>query len=312
MTWSWAGAGSSSRLARRSAFRNVLEQGAVSFLLRLCSVLPRDQAFAVAQFFLDILDSASPRLRAVGMKNLSLAMPELGEERHSQLVDGCFASLARLIGTLAHFPSIDASNVRDWIDYEGFEHFVEAKRRGKGVLFATGHLGNWELSAFAHALMAEPMSFVVRPLDNPRLDAMAVRYRTLSGNRLLGRNDFARPLLAALKNNEAVGILADQNVAAAEGVFVDFFGIKACVDAGLARLAAHTGAAVIPGFAVWRGDLRRFVLKFYPPVAISGDPQADTQAIQTAIERAIREYPDQWLWIHRRWKTRPPGEPPLY
>ena len=156
------------------------------------------------------------------------------------------------------------------------------------------------------------MSFVVRPLDNPLLDALATRYRQMSGNEVIGRNDLLRPILRALHSNRAVGILADQNVAQGKGVFVDFFGRKACVDSGLARLAARTGAAVIPGFAVWSSAERRFILKFYPPLTISGDEVADTQAVQSALEHAIREYPDQWLWIHRRWKTRPPGEPPRY
>jgi KDO2-lipid IV(A) lauroyltransferase len=217
-----------------------------------------------------------------------------------------------MLAVFARFPDINRDNVRRYIRYEGLEHFVEAKRRGQGVLFATGHLGNWELSAFAHALLSEPMSFVVRPLDNPVLDGIASHYRGLSGNRLLGRNDFLRPLLAALKNNEAVGVLVDQNVALSEGVFVDFFGIKACVDAGFARLAARTGAAVIPGFAIWSELEQKYVLTFYQPVPITGDELADTQAVQCALESAIRQYPDQWLWIHRRWKTRPEGEKPLY
>ncbi len=124
-------------------------------------------------------------------------------------------------------------------------------RAGKGVLFATAHLGNWELSAFAHALMAAPMNVVVRPLDNPRIDAMVERRRSLSGNRPIGKKDFARSILKALGANQAVGILIDQNESLESGVFVDFFGMKACASPGLARFAAHSGAAVIPGFALW-------------------------------------------------------------
>ncbi len=218
-----------------------------------------------------------------------------------------------MIATLARFPDIGKDNVHQFIRYEGFEHFEEAKRRGKGVLFATAHLGNWEFSAFAHALMAEPMSFVVRPMDNPLLDELATKYRTLSGNRLLGRGkDFLRPLVEALKRNEAVGILIDQNVTADRGIFVDFFGHKACVDAGFARLAARTGAAVIPGYALWSEAEQKHVLHFDPIVEMEGDVQADTQRVHAALEAAIRNHPEQWLWIHRRWKTRPAGEAPLY
>ncbi|MBL0159867.1 MAG: lysophospholipid acyltransferase family protein [Bryobacterales bacterium] len=132
-----------------------------------------------------------PRLRRVADRNLDLALPGTP---HAEIIDGCFESLARVVAMLASFPDIDKSNIHSLIRYEGFEHFEAAKRTGKGVLFATAHLGNWEFSAFAHALMAEPMSFVVRPLDNPMLDDLASRYRTLSGNNLIGRGkDFLRP-----------------------------------------------------------------------------------------------------------------------
>jgi KDO2-lipid IV(A) lauroyltransferase len=104
----------------------------------------------------------------------------------------------------------------------------------------------------------------------------------------------------------------DQNSSLAEGVFVDFFGVPACANAGLAKLAAHSGAAVVPGFAVWSDAEKKYILRFYPAVEISGDAAADTQRLQSVLERVIRENPDQWLWIHRRWKTRPPGEGPLY
>ena len=183
---------------------------------------------------------------------------------------------------------------------------------GKGVLFATAHLGNWELSAYAHALMTEPMHVVVRPLDNPLIDRLVERRRAGSGNRIIEKKDFARGILAALHRNEAVGILIDQNASPDHGVFVNFFGIAACASTSFAKLAAHSGAAVIPGFALWRETEGRYVLHFYPEVPMSGDAAADTAALQKKLEAAIREVPDQWLWIHRRWKTRPPGEGSLY
>jgi len=109
-----------------------------------------------------------------------------------------------------------------------------------------------------------------------------------------------------------VGILVDQNSAADAGVFVYFFGVKACAGVGFAKLAARSGAAVIPGFAVWEDAEKRYVLRFRPPIEITGDAARDTQAVQSELERAIRQYPDQWLWIHRRWKTRPQGEAEIY
>jgi Kdo2-lipid IVA lauroyltransferase/acyltransferase len=230
----------------------------------------------------------------------------VGPRAHRRIADGVFRSIARLLVTFARFPRIHRGNIGDWIRYEGFEHFEEARKRGRGVLFATAHLGNWELSAFAHAWMAAPMYVVIRPLDNAKIDALVERRRMLSGNRLIGKKEYARGILKALHENQAVGILVDQNASLEEGTFVDFFGVPACAGTGFAKLAAHSGAAVIPGFALWIESERKYVLRFYPPIEITGDAEADTRALHRQLEAVIREYPDQWLWIHRRWKTRPP------
>ena len=267
--------------------------------LGVLSALPRRQSLAIALKIAKVFDWVAPRLRQAARENLLRA----GYSSPEPIIDGVFVSLGRLLHSFAHLPSINRSNVREWIDYEGFEHYEEAKRRGKGVLFATGHLGNWELSAYAHALLTEPMQIVVRPLDNAQLDRLVAARRALSGNGVIEKKDFARGLLRALRANEAVGILVDQNALLNEGIFVDFFGTPACTSPVFAKIAARSGAAVLPGFAVWRDD--RFVLKFYAPLELTGDERADTQLIQQAVERAIREFPDQWLWIHRRWKTRP-------
>jgi Kdo2-lipid IVA lauroyltransferase/acyltransferase len=208
--------------------------------------------------------------------------------------------------------SLNSSNISQWIVYEGLENYLDAKRSGKGVLIATAHLGNWELSAFAHALMTEPMHVMVRPLDNPLIDQLVEQRRTQSGNHLIYKQDSARAVLKALRNNEAVGILADQNTMPSEGVFVTFFGKLACAGSAFVKFAYRSQAAVIPGFAVWDESTQRYVLRFYPRVELSGDAQADTQRIHSIFEEIIRQYPDQWMWIHRRWKTRPPGEDPLY
>jgi KDO2-lipid IV(A) lauroyltransferase len=265
-----------------------------------------------ARFYTTILDLALPRLRRVATRNLELAYPEKTSRERSRIVDGVFASIARLLATFARFPILNSRNISKWIRYEGLENYTEAKTHGRGILFATAHLGNWELSAFAHALMTEPMSIVVRPLDNAPIDALVERYRQASGNRIISKRDAARGILRALHDNEAVGILIDQNTTPAEGVFIDFFGRKACAGSAFAKIAARSGAAVIPGFAIWSDAERKYVLRFYPPVQMSGDVLEDTQRIHAVLEQAIREHPDQWLWIHRRWKTRPEGAPPIY
>ena len=273
--------------------------------------MPLPAANAVARIAVRTLDRIAPKLRGVALKNLSFAMPELDADERGRIVDGVFESIARLLVALARFPSIDRSNVSQWIAYEGLEHYESAKREGRGVLIATAHLGNWELSAFAHALMTEPMHVMVRPLDNPLIDALVERRRTLSGNRLIDKRDAARAVIKALRNNQAVGILIDQNTDD-EGVFVDFFGKLACANPGFVKLAHRSQPPVIPGFALWDQRARRYVLRFYPRIEMTGHVQRDTQRLHATIEAIIREYPDQWMWIHRRWKTRPPGEAPLY
>ena len=269
---------------------------------------PLAVAHWLARRYAALLDLALPRLRRVALANLAMAMPELDGHARQRIVDGVFRSIARLLVAFARFPRIHRGNIGDWIRYEGFEHFEEARKRGRGVLFATAHLGNWELSAFAQAWMAAPMYVVIRPLDNPKIDALVERHRTLSGNHLIGKKEYARGILKALQGNEAVGILVDQNASLEEGTFVDFFGVPACAGTGFAKLAAHSGAAVIPGFALWIESERKYVLRFYPPIDMAGDAEAGTRALHRQLEAVIREYPDQWLWIHRRWKTRPPGE----
>jgi KDO2-lipid IV(A) lauroyltransferase len=299
-------------MRQRSAIRNGLEYAAALFVLKSLEWAPVRVAHRLARGYSKLLDLALPRLRRVAYRNLSFALPELDQARRAEIVDGVFRSVARLLVTVAKFPAIRRENLAQWIRCEGGEYFEQARRQGRGVLFATAHLGNWELSAYAHALLAAPMNVVVRPLDNPRIDALVERRRARSGNRMIFKKDFARSILKALGANEAVGILVDQNSSADAGVFVDFFGVKACAGTGFAKLAAHSGASVIPGFALWSEEERRYVLRFYPPVKMTGDAERDTQAVQSKLEEVIRQYPDQWLWIHRRWKTRPAGEPELY
>jgi Kdo2-lipid IVA lauroyltransferase/acyltransferase len=268
--------------------------------------------FGLALFYAKMLDIAVPRLRRTARRNLELAYPEKTAAEREAIADEVFRSIARLLYAFARFPQIHRENVSQWIRYEGLEHYLEAKKAGRGVLVATAHFGNWELSAFAHALMTEPMHVMIRPLDDPSIDRLVETRRQLSGNQLISKREAARAVLKALQQNQAVGILIDQNTSADEGVFVDFFGIAACANTGFAKIAAHTGAAVIPGFAVWSDKEHRYVLRFYPPLAISGDVSDDTQCLHARLEEVIREAPGQWLWIHRRWKTRPPGEAPLY
>jgi KDO2-lipid IV(A) lauroyltransferase len=259
------------------------------------------RAPGLARFYVKLLDLGIPRLRKTALQNLEMAGLPDGE----RIANGVFRSIERVIVAFAQFPKITRKNVGEWIRYEGLENFQSALALGRGVLVATAHLGNWELSAFAHAWMTAPMNIVVRPLDNPQIDELVEKRRALSGNRIIEKKDAARGILRALAANEAVGILIDQNTTLDQGVFVDFFGVKACAGNAFVKLAHHSGAPVVPGFALWSEAERKYVLHFYPAIEMTGDVVEDTQRIHTLLEKVIREYPDQWLWIHRRWKTRP-------
>jgi KDO2-lipid IV(A) lauroyltransferase len=263
---------------------------------------------ALSIAFAKLVDLLVPRLRRIAVRNLTMA----GYSTPDEIADGVFLSIARLLAAFARLPRLTPQNISALIRYDGLENFQNALARGRGVLVATAHLGNWELSAFSHAWMTAPMHIVVRPLDNPRIDALVERYRALSGNHIIEKKDAARGILKALKSCDAVGILIDQNTTLDQGVFIEFFGMKACAGTAFAKLAHHSGAAVVPGFALWSAEEKRYILRFYPEIPMTGDIQQDTQRIHSQLESVIRQYPDQWLWIHRRWKTRPPGEPPLY
>ncbi len=299
-------------MGKHSALRNRIEAAFARAVLLSLERTPRPVAEKLGGLYANVLDAVVPRLRRTAERNLSFAYPERDAAWRSATIDQVYRSIGMLLVAFARFPSIHATNVHEWIYYEGFEHYERAKQRGKGVLFATAHLGNWELSAFAHALLTEPMNVVVRPLDNPLIDDLVEARRALSGNTLLSKRDFARSIMHALRANEPVGILVDQNASPDNGAFVPFFGKPACANLTFARLAARSGAAVIPGFAVWNQAARRYVLRFYPEVEMTGDAAEDTARIQAAVELAVRENPGTWLWIHRRWKTRPPGESSLY
>jgi KDO2-lipid IV(A) lauroyltransferase len=252
------------------------------------------------------------------MRNLALAFPDMPMKERRRILRGVFVSLGRQLAEVCLFPHYTRENVSQTVIYDGFENFERAYGREKGVLFLTGHLGAWELSAFAHSLQGHPLSIVMRSLDNPRVDALIQSYRTMHGNRTVDKDDFIRGLLQAMRAGQTVGILMDTNMTPPQGVFVDFFGIPACTASGLARIALRTDAAVVPGFTIWNAQLSKYILRFDPAVELvrSGDNDADivtnTARFTKVIEDFVRRYPDQWLWVHRRWKTRPEGEKPLY
>ena len=258
------------------------------------------------------------RLRRVGRRNLEMALPQLSRSARQAILRSVYIHLAWQLVEFCRMPRYTAANTRGWIRSEGLEHYLAAQAKGKGVLIVTGHLGAWELSSFHHSLMGHPMGIVIRRLDNRKLDTFVNRIRCLHGNYVLHKDDFGRGLLTAMREGGTVGILMDTNMTPPQGAFVNFFGIPACTATGLAHVARKTGAAVLPGFMLWDPAARQYVLRFGPQIEIprSADVAADilegTQRCTSEIETWIRRAPGQWLWIHRRWKTRPPGEARVY
>jgi len=295
-----------------------LEYALIWCVVKGIGVLPRPLARAVGIGLGQLVYLLHSKLRRVGKRNLEMAFPEMPVVERRKILRGVFTSLGRQLAEVCLFPRYTSENVSEVVIYDAFENFEHAFARGKGVLFLTGHLGGWELSAFAHSLYGHPLSFIMRPLDNPYLNRMMRAYRTLHGNKTVDKDDFIRGLLRAMKEGETVGILMDTNMTPPQGIFVEFFGRLACTASGLARIALRTDAAVVPGFTVWDAALGKYRLRFDPALTLirTGDLEADisanTQLFTNVIEKFVRKYPDQWLWVHRRWKTRPPGEQGLY
>jgi Kdo2-lipid IVA lauroyltransferase/acyltransferase len=295
-----------------------LEYWLVVAVSRCLGRLPRRVARWLAEILAFLVYLFLGRLRRVGVRNLQLAFPELSSQGRKEILRGVYRSLAWQLVEFCRMPGFTADNTRDWLRSEGLEHYLAAQARGKGVLVITGHLGAWELSSFYHSLMGHPMGMVIRRLDNRPLDAHVNRIRCLHGNFVLHKDDFGRGLLTAMHEGGTVGILMDTNMTPPQGAFVRFFGIPACTATGLAHVARKTGAAVLPGFMVWEAAERRYVLHFGPEVEmprtddVAADILAGTQLCTSVIESWIRRYPEQWLWIHRRWKTRPAGEAAIY
>jgi Kdo2-lipid IVA lauroyltransferase/acyltransferase len=298
--------------------RKRLEFVLVWIVVKLLGLPPRAVARAIGAGIGRIAFWCTPRLRRTGDLNLHLAFPEKTPAERRQILRKLYRNLGWLLAEFCQMPGYSPQQTHRFIRYEGLENYLAARDRGKGVLVLTGHLGAWELSSFYHSLMGYPMSMVIRRLDNVLVDNLVNRIRCLHGNQVLHKDDFARGLLASMRRGETVGILMDTNMTPPQGEFVDFFGHAACTGSGLARVARKTGAQVVPGFLLWEEASRQYVLRFGPPLELTatGDVDADalahTALFTRVIEDYVRQYPDQWLWVHRRWKTRPEGEAPLY
>lgn len=292
-----------------------MEYLAACGFLGFLRILPFGLARPVAEWIGLACGNLIKKWRLVAKTNLGAALPELSALAKGQIVQDIFRNLGRVALALAKAPYWAARDVRDHVDFVGLEHFREGEAKGRGVMLLTAHLGNWELGALAHGAVIGPIRVMVRPIENPLVDRLVAQRREAHGNRVIRKRNAARQVLATLQSNGTVGILADQNTLPEEAVFVNFFGMPASANRGFARLALHSDAAVIPAFAWWDYASRRHIVEYGPAIDLvrTGDTDADvitnTQRFQAALEERIRRHPDQWLWIHRRWKTQPAPQP---
>lgn len=252
----------------------------------------------------------SPRHRLITMHNLRCAFPEKSVAEIKALAKGVYRTLGIVTADFFDIPSLTKDNIGDLVEVEGLEICKKALEKNRGLLMFGAHFGNWELSVVTISLLLKPMVVIYRPLDSSILEDLVLWVRSSAGNIPIPKDRAMRQMLRSIRKNEILGILLDQNVAWQEGVFVDFFGRPACTTNGLALLALHTDAPVIPGYILrLENGKYRLVIKEEMPVVRTGDEDEDTlintQNFTRVIEDTVRQHPDQWLWIHQRWKTKP-------
>jgi KDO2-lipid IV(A) lauroyltransferase len=305
-------------MGKKSKAQIEIEYLAARFLLGVFGLLPRNVSIALGRGVGKLVYHLIGDLRRTGRRNLEMALSELSEKERDEILRGCFSNLGRSLGMFPHLKKLSLEELNEMIHVEGREHFETARASGRGTLLITGHLGAWEMLPIAAVLNDFPINILVRRLDNPKIEKLADEVRTLYGNHTLDKRSSTRDMVRLLNEGEMIGVLIDVNADLREGVFVDFFGIPACTTVGIASLALRTNANVLPVFVVWDKTLGKYLLKVDAPIDFtpSGDKEKDrielTARMTKAIESCIRKYPDQWLWIHKRWKTRPKDKPDLY
>jgi KDO2-lipid IV(A) lauroyltransferase len=307
-------------MAKRGKLQTSLEYALARSILGGLGLLPRPLAVTLGRALGRFAYWLPGKLRRTGQINLGIAFPEMDEPGRRRLLRGCFDSLGRLLGEFSQFHRATPEKLRRMIEYDqvGLAHLRSAESDKRGVIFLTGHLGAWELLSFGWSALEYPISFLVRPIDNPRIEELIENVRTRFGNRAIDKKSAAREAIRVLRAGGTLGILSDLNSQPHEGVFVPFFDRLACTTAGIATLALKTDAVVIPTVAVWDKNKKRYFFHGDPPIELvrTGDKHKDlevnTAHFAAAIESLVRRYPEQWLWIHKRWKTRPPGEESLY
>jgi KDO2-lipid IV(A) lauroyltransferase len=299
-----------------------IEYVAARAALAIIGLLPRSAAVGIGMAIMRSVPYILPNLRRTGMRNLKIAFPEISDRERGIILKGTLENLGRVLGDLSQFPKYSRERLAELIDFELDDEsralYERHKADGRGVLITTGHLGNWEMLVLGFAALYEPISYLARPLDNPKIEKLLTSLRIRFGNRPINKTRSAMAAIKILREGGILGILSDVNSGGKEGVFVPFFGIPASTSGGAAAIAIRSNALIFPTFCIWDKGIRRYRFVHGPILepAVSGDRKQDiidtTAAFTAEIEKIIKAYPEQWMWIHKRWKNRPPGEPPLY
>lgn len=307
-------------MAKKSRTVINIEYAGARIGLGLMGLLPRRIAVQLGIFFLKTASHILTSVRRSGMRSLEIAYPEKTVAERKQILDGTFENLGRVLGEVSQFSKYSAEDLARIVDFddESMALYREHKAQGGGSVVVTGHMGNWEMLVFAFAALYEPVNYMARPLDNPKIETMLTKLRTRFGNTPINKNNSANLAISILRNGGGLGILADVNAQERVGVFVPFFGVPACTPSGAAMMAIRSDTPIFPIVCVWDKTTARYKLlrgqMIKPPN--TGDRKRDivetTAAFTAELEKFVREYPEQWMWVHKRWKTRPPGEPALY
>jgi len=294
--------------------------GVVRAVMGMLGALPLTIALRLAAGVALVAYACAPGLRRVGLTNLAIAFPDRPLAERRRILRESMANLGRMGAELAHLPRLTDADLRRMVvfDDEPWWEANVAAPRDTGGLILSGHFGNWELLVFAHGMRGYPVSMVHRAIANPFIDHWLNGLRARAGTRLVRKRHAAGGVLRALKDRELLVLPFDQNSTRGLGVFVDFFGKPASTNSGIARLALRSGAPVVPVFIVREGRSARHRVHVLPIMYVrrTGDLESDviriTQELSDLFEGMVRRYPEQWLWVHKRWKTRPLGEPKLY
>jgi len=274
--------------------------------------LPRPAVLAAGRRLGRLWGALDRRHRQVAATNLREAFPDWSEERIEATARGVYAHFGAVLLDLLWMQGRRAEDLLALCEIDGVEHLQAARAEGRGVIGPSAHFGNWELQAAASVPLVGHVSMIARPLDNPALDRRLVQLRTAGGNTVFYKRRAVARVLAALREGDIVAILIDQNVQASDGIFVRFFGRPACTTTVAAAIALKTGCAIVPVHCILQRN-GRYRMAYGPRVDWVGTGRRDedvaalTQHLTTIIEGWVRENPEQWLWLHRRWKTQPAG-----